>query len=103
LRFSALAGCVVFCAFPQVLPALARLDAILHDQFEPAVGRQIQRACESLLAEPADAERARTLGMILQAYGKYQLAGICYRYASAQVPKTFPVGILPRQHRNVVG
>jgi tetratricopeptide (TPR) repeat protein len=89
LRFFALAGCIAVSAFPQVPPALARLEAISHEQFEPAVGRQIQRAYESLLADPADAERAGTLGMILQAYGKYQLAGICYRYASAQAPKTF--------------
>src|SRR5262245_3395813 len=71
------------------LPDLLGLDDITQEQFEPAVGRQIRLAYAEASRDPHNAEAVGKLGMILQAYGKYQLAEICYRRARALAPGSF--------------
>ena len=74
---------------PANSPDLISLKGILQEEFEPAVGAQIRSAYEEALHSPGEAEVVGRLGMILQCYGKYQLAEICYRRAWSLAPHTF--------------
>jgi tetratricopeptide (TPR) repeat protein len=65
------------------------LERVARESFEPAVAHQILSAYRRLLENPTDADQAGNLGMILQAYGKYEPAAICYRYAVERAPQTF--------------
>jgi hypothetical protein len=61
------------------LPELSTLQRIEQEEFEPAVGKQILHAYEITRNKPDNPEAAGKLGMILQCYGKYELAEVCYR------------------------
>ncbi len=65
------------------------IPQIEQEEFEPAVGKQIRHAYEEARRKPDDAEAAGRLGMILQCYGKYESAGMCYRRARALAPRSF--------------
>jgi len=69
-------------------PELALLRQMEHEEFEPAVGKQIRHAFDQLRNQPQSAEAAGKLGMILQCYGKYELAEACYRRALSLAPDT---------------
>lgn len=71
------------------LPDLISLQEIRGEEFEPAVGEQIRSAYEQALHNTRDAELVGRLGMILQCYGKYEPAEICYRRAWGLAPHTF--------------
>jgi len=71
------------------LPDLISLQEIRQEEFEPAVGEQIRFAYEEALHNTRDAEVVGRLGMILQCYGKYEPAEICYRRASGLAPHSF--------------
>jgi tetratricopeptide (TPR) repeat protein len=71
------------------LPNLISLQEIRQEEFEPAVGEQIRLAYEQALHNTGDAEAAGRLGMILQCYGKYEPAEICYRRAQGVAPHAF--------------
>lgn len=72
-----------------VLPDLISLQEIRQEEFEPAVGEQIRFAYEQALHSSSDAEVVGHLGMILQCYGKYEPAEVCYRRAWGLAPHTF--------------
>jgi tetratricopeptide (TPR) repeat protein len=72
-----------------VLPDLISLQEIRQEEFEPAVGEQIRSAYEQALQNKRNAELVGRLGMILQCYGKYEPAEICYRRAWGLAPRTF--------------
>src|SRR4026208_790254 len=65
------------------------IPQIEQEEFEPAVGKQMRQAYEEARRKPDDAEAAGRLGMILQCYGKYEPAEICYRRARALAPRSF--------------
>src|SRR5260370_28363198 len=71
------------------IPDPISLQEIRQEEFEPAVGEQIRLAYEQALHNTSDAEPAGRLGMILQCYGKYEPAEICYRRACGLAPHTF--------------
>ena len=71
------------------LPDLISLQEIRQEEFEPAIGEQIRSAYEQALQNIRDAELVGRLGMILQCYGKYEPAEICYRRACGLTPHTF--------------
>jgi tetratricopeptide (TPR) repeat protein len=71
------------------LPDLISLQEIRQEEFEPAVGEQIRFAYEQALHNTRDADVVGRLGMILQCYGKYEPAEICYRRARGLSPHTF--------------
>ncbi len=71
------------------LPDLISLQEIKHEEFEPAIGDQIRSAYERALHDSTDAEAVGRLGMILQCYGKYEPAEVCYRRALGLAPRTF--------------
>jgi len=70
-------------------PELVWLRQIEHEEFEPAVGKQIRHAYDQLRNQPQSTEAAGKLGMILQCYGKYELAKACYRRALGLKPDAF--------------
>ena len=70
-------------------PELVWLRQIEHEEFEPAVGKQIRHAYDQLRNQPQSTEAAGKLGMILQCYGKYELAEACYRRALGLKPDAF--------------
>jgi hypothetical protein len=57
--------------------------------FMPSVGEQIRFAYEQALHNTRDADVVGRLGMVLQCYGKYEPAEICYRRAWGLSPHTF--------------
>lgn len=63
------------------LTDLISLQEIRQEEFEPAIGEQIRSAYDQALHNTRDAEVVGRLGMILQCYGKYEPAEICYRRA----------------------
>jgi tetratricopeptide (TPR) repeat protein len=71
------------------LPDLISLQEIRQEEFEPAIGEQIRLAYEQALRNTSDAEPVGRLGMILQCYGKYEPAEICYRRARGLAPHAF--------------
>ena len=71
------------------LPNLISLHEIRQEEFEPAIGEQIRFAYEQALHNTRDADVVGRLGMILQCYGKYEPAEICYRGAWGLAPRTF--------------
>ncbi len=71
------------------LPDLISLHEIRQEEFEPAIGEQIRFAYEQALHNTRDADVVGRLGMILQCYGKYEPAEICYRRAWGLAPRTF--------------
>jgi len=71
------------------LPDLISLQEIRQEEFEPAIGEQIRQAYEQALHSASDADAVGHLGMILQCYGKYEPAEICYRRARGLAPHTF--------------
>jgi tetratricopeptide (TPR) repeat protein len=70
------------------LPDLISLQEIRQEEFEPAIGEQIRSAYDQALHNTRDAEVVGRLGMILQCYGKYEPAEICYRRAWGLAPHT---------------
>jgi tetratricopeptide (TPR) repeat protein len=71
-----------------VPPDWLPLQQLEREDFEPAVGEQIRLAYKKTIENPQDPELVGGLGMILQCYHKYELAGICYRRASALSPRS---------------
>ena len=71
------------------LPDLISLQEIRQEEFEPVVGEQIRSAYDQALHHTSDAEAVGRLGMILQCYGKYEPAEVCYRRARGLAPQTF--------------
>ena len=71
------------------MPDLISLEQLPREEFEPAIGNQIRLAYEEALHHPRDAEVVGRLGMILQCYGKYELAEICYRRALGLAAHSF--------------
>ena len=71
------------------LPDLISLQEIRQEEFEPAIGEQIRSAYDQALHNEHNAEVVGRLGMILQCYGKYAPAEICYRRAWRLAPHTF--------------
>lgn len=71
------------------LPDLIPFEQINLEKFEPAVGEQIRLAHHEARRDARNAEAVGKLGMIFQAYGKYELAEICYLRASALAPRSF--------------
>src|SRR3989442_83920 len=69
------------------IPDLNSLEQLEHEEFEPAIGKQIRHAYEQARRKPNDAEAAGRLGVILQCYGKYEPAELCYRRARALAPR----------------
>src|SRR5574340_732793 len=73
-------------ARPAVLPPLPKLD--LSNTF-PVVSTQIREAYAAALARPNDSDAVGKLGMLLDAYQQYAVAGICYRRAHLLSPSAF--------------
>ncbi len=73
----------------QQLPDLISAQQINLDELEPAVRDQISRAYEEARQKPEDGALAGKLGMILQVYGKYELAESCYLRAQALDSRSF--------------
>ena len=71
------------------VPDLVSLEEISLQEFEPAVRDQIGRAYEQARKGAQDGAAAGNLGMVLQAYGKYELAASCYRRARALDRRSF--------------
>lgn len=57
--------------------------------FEPEIRRQVAGAYESVRLRPRDAEVSGQLGMILQAYERYEQAAIFYERARELAPRDF--------------
>jgi tetratricopeptide (TPR) repeat protein len=72
-----------------LLPELISLKTIQQEEFEPAVGEQIRIAYQEAFRNAGNAEAVGRLGMILQCYGKYELAERCYSRARGLGPDTF--------------
>ena len=74
--------------FPQsaVLPPLPAVDVA---GFEPEIRRQVMTARAALVARPRDAAANGRLGMILQAYERYEPAAVLFERAHRLVPGEF--------------
>jgi superkiller protein 3 len=70
----------------QQLPDLVPVERINLEEFEPAVRDQLSRAYEEVRKRPQDGAVAGKLGMVLQVYGKYELAQSCYLRARGLDP-----------------
>jgi tetratricopeptide (TPR) repeat protein len=70
------------------LPEVLSPEQIKLDEFEPAVRDQISRAYEEARKDPKDANAVGRLGMMLQVYARYELAGACYLRARELDPRT---------------
>ncbi len=80
-----LAACSAGAQEPPAMPDLP-LPAL--DDFSVAVRGQIQQAYADVRARPDDDTAIGRLGMILQTYGLFQEAAICYRRAGRLAPST---------------
>jgi len=69
-------------------PAMPDLPLLALDDFSVAVRGQIQQACADVRARPDDDIAIGRLGMILQTYGLFQEAAVCYRRAGRLAPST---------------
>lgn len=70
---------------PQLLP----LDEGILAELEPAARRQVLDAYREAQGRPGDAAPVGKLGMIFQAYGKFEAAEACFRSAQALAPASF--------------
>ncbi len=70
-------------------PELQPLDQALLAELEPAARHQVLEAHREAQEHPQDATPVGKLGMILQAYGKFDAAETCYRRAQALAPANF--------------
>ncbi len=73
----------------QEAPAIPDLSPISLDGFSSPVRGQIQEAYADARAHPGDDSAYGRLGMILQTYGLFQEAAVCYRRARWLAPSTF--------------
>jgi tetratricopeptide (TPR) repeat protein len=60
------------------IPALLSPEQIKLEEFEPAVRDQVTKAYEEARQVPQNARAVGRLGMLLQVYGRYELARACY-------------------------
>lgn len=94
-RLAAVASLLIgSCAAPGAaaeaeVPALPALDGAILGELEPAARQQVLEAYREARRRPDDAAPAGKLGMIFQAYGKFEAAEICFRRAQALAPGTF--------------
>src|SRR6266851_2792807 len=72
----------------QEAPAIPDLSPISLDGFSSPVRGQIQEAYADARAHPGDDSAYGRLGMILQTYGLFQEAAVCYRRAGRLAPST---------------
>lgn len=70
-------------------PQLPPLDEAVLAEFEPAARRQVIEAHREAQRRPNDAGLAGKLGMIFQAYGKFEAAEACFRRAQTLAPASF--------------
>ena len=70
-------------------PGLPTSEQLAKQGFEPSVRTHIRSVYEDARRNPQDHEAAGTLGMILQAYGKHELAETCFRRAAGLNPESF--------------
>jgi tetratricopeptide (TPR) repeat protein len=80
---------LVACSAAQERPAILDLPLVGLDDFSAAVKWQIQQAYADVRARPDDDAAIGRLGMILQTYGLFQEAAVCYRRASHLAPSNF--------------
>src|SRR5216683_3096775 len=73
----------------QEAPARPDLSPLSLDDFSSAIRGQIQEAYADARAHPGDDSAYGRLGMILQTYGLFQEAAVCYRRARWLAPSTF--------------
>jgi len=76
-------------AMAQDPPAAPDLPLVALDDFSSAVKGQIQEAYADARAHPGDDTAYGRLGMILQTYGFFREAAVCYRRARRLAPSTF--------------
>ncbi|HEY4818084.1 MAG TPA: tetratricopeptide repeat protein [Candidatus Acidoferrum sp.] len=81
-----LAACSAAAQEPPVLPDLPLL---VLDDFSSGIRGQIQDSYADARARPDDDTAIGRLGMILQTYGLFQEAAVCYRRAVRLAPSTF--------------
>ncbi len=82
----AFASCIWGIQETDATPKLPRLPL---DHFSPAIREQIDEADSYASSHPGDASASGRLGMILQAYGLFEEATMCYRRAAQLEPKVF--------------
>src|SRR3989442_7886799 len=97
--------CFVFCLTltfasytvgAQQDPAIPELPRLTIDNFSPVARDQIQEAYADARARPADDVASGRLGMILQTYGLFQEAAVCYRRGRRLAAARFWLGHLLR-------
>jgi tetratricopeptide (TPR) repeat protein len=81
------------------IPELPRLTL---DHFSPAIRNQIDEAHSYASSHPRDATASGRLGMILQAYGLFEEATVCYRRATQLEPTVlrwaYYLGLIEADH-----
>jgi tetratricopeptide (TPR) repeat protein len=82
----AFSSCIWGIQETDTIPKLPRLTL---DHFSPAIRDQIDEADSYASSHPRDASASGRLGMILQAYGLFEEATMCYRRAAQLEPKVF--------------
>lgn len=70
-------------------PAIPELPVLVQGSISPGIREQIQEAYADARAHPGDATTNGRLGMILQTYGLFNEAAVCYRRAGRLAPSTF--------------
>src|SRR2546430_17366260 len=63
----------------QSSPAVPELPRLSLDNFSPGIQEQIREAYSYARSHPRDANASGRLGMVLQTYGLFQEAAVCYR------------------------
>jgi len=73
----------------QSSPAVPELPRLSLDNFSPGIQEQIREAYSYARSHPRDANASGRLGMVLQTYGLFQEAAVCYRRAGQLEPTVF--------------
>ena len=86
-RFTLLAGWLVVLI--GLCTAQVAIPAVDVTGFEPEIRRQVAAALEAVRLRPREAESSGKLGMILQAYERYEQAATFYQRARVGAPRDF--------------
>jgi len=78
-----------YTAKAQKAPAIPELPTLALDNISPGIRDQIQEAYTDARAHMSDDAEIGRLGMVLQTYGLFKEAAVCYRWACQLAPSTF--------------
>ncbi len=87
------------CSNPAPSATSNALPALDTSELGPAVREQVEQALAAASAGGDDASAPGSLGIVLQAYGFYELAAVAYSRAVDLAPGVFSLALLPRAAR----